>query len=177
MRRQCIHLLLLLTGLLSLTVAAEQVPDMKLEHLDGDKRPVTDYVGQGKWAIINVWSPSCSACVAELPTIRKFRKLHPEVDVIGVTIDFPSFGYGKRDVTLNFLENSPLDYPIFLADMDLASEVIGNRLVAIPLIAIVHPGGEVLARWPGKISIAEIEDYMKNYEDYNSEGALTEGFE
>jgi len=174
MRRYGIHLIVfLLTGLLPLSVSADQVPDVKLEHLDGDMRPVTDYVGQGNWAIINVWSPSCSACVAELPTIRKFRNLHPEVDVIGVTIDFPSFGYGKRDVTLNFLEDSPLDYPIFLADMDLASEVIGNRLVAIPLIAIVNPEGEVLARWPGVIEIAEIEEFMANHDEYTTDDPLS----
>ena len=162
---------------MALTVAAAPVPDIKLEHIDGDMRPVTDYVGQGRWTIINVWSPTCTACVVELPTLRKFRRKHPEVDVIGVTIDFPSFGYGKREVTREFLEKSPLDYPIFLADMELASEVIGNRLVAIPLIAIVHPDGEILARWPGRISIPEIEEYMKNYENYQAEDALTEGFE
>jgi len=86
--------------------------------------------------------------------------------VLGITLDFPSFDYGRADIIKDFLQSHPLDYPIFLADLDLTAAVIGNRLVAIPLIAIFHPDGRVLARWPGSIDIDEIEEFMRNYRDY-----------
>lgn len=153
------------------------VTDVHLEDLDGNRQPVSAYIGRGEWVVVNVWSPTCQACVIELPKIRKFRREHPEIPFLGVTIDFPSFGYGKRDVTKAFLKDHPLDYPLFLADMELASKLIGKRLVAIPLIAIFHPDGRAVARWPGKIKPGEIMEFINNYESYNvNDDSLLEGF-
>ena len=174
MRRNAVNcLLFVLCLLVSGGALPAQVAPVELEHLDGDRRLISDYVGHGRWTIINVWSPTCSACVRELPTLRKFQEKHPDIDLVGITIDFPSFGYGKRDVLESFLKSEPLAYPLFLADMEQASEVIGNRLVAIPLIAIINPEGEVLARWPGVIVIAEIEEFMQNFEAYETGDPLS----
>ena len=147
-------------------------PDTELIRIDGVKQPMSDYIGQGQWVIVNVWSPSCSFCVQELPHVKRFRKQNPDIPVLGVTVDYPSFEYGKLNVIENFLKRYPLDYPLFLADKDSAADVIGNRLVGIPLIAIFHPNGDVVARWPGKIDVREIEDFIANYDDYLHEGDL-----
>jgi hypothetical protein len=74
------------------------------------------------------------------------------------------------------LKHTTIHYPLFLADIESASEIIGNWLVAIPLMAIYHPDGRVLARWPGYVDINEIEEFMQNYEDYVADDELTEGF-
>jgi len=143
--------------------------DTRLVRVDGVEQSMSDYIGRGRWVIVNVWSPSCTFCVQELPHVERFSREHSDVTVLGITVDYPSFGYGKIDIIRAFLARHPLDYPIFLADIDQASEVIGNRLVGIPLIAIFHPDGEVLARWPGNIDVREIEDFMQNYEVYTPE--------
>jgi len=159
-------------------VASGPAPATELVRIDGVTRPMSDYIGKGKWVVINVWSPTCSACVRELPEIEAFRKKHvDDVQLLGLTIDFPSFGYGRIDIINEFLQKTPIHYPLFLADLELASEVIGNRLVAIPLMAIFHPDGRVLARWPGYVDIDEIEEFMRNYEDYLTEDELSIEFE
>ena len=153
-------------------------PPVELMRIDGVTQPMSDYIGHGKWVVINVWSPTCSACVKELPSLEKFRAKHAaDTIVLGVTLDFPSFGYGRADIIEDFLKSHPLDYPIFLADLDLTAAVIGNRLVAIPLIAIFHPDGRVLARWPGYIDINEIEEFMRTYKDYVPNDNLSTDFE
>lgn len=157
-------LLLLLSG----TVMGE-TPALELERLDGGMQGMADFIGQGEWVVVNVWSPSCRACVIEIPKIRQFRREHPHIPFLGVTIDFPSFEYGKPEVIRTFLKTHPLDYPLFLADMNLASELIGKRLVAIPLIAIFHPDGRAVARWPGKIKPEEIMEFINNYDSYSVE--------
>jgi len=152
-------------------------PKIHLMRVDGVIQSMTDYIGQSKWVVVNVWSPTCTACVKELPQVQRFeKKYRGEVLVLGVTIDFPSFAYGKIDIIKNFLKKHPLNYPIFLADLESASEVIGNRLVGIPLTAIYHPDGRVLARWPGSIDINEIEEFMENYSDYLLDDDLTKDF-
>lgn len=167
-------LFLLLLAIQPLTVVG--TPDTRLVRVDGVTKSMSEYIGQGQWVIVNVWSPSCTACVVELPQIRQFRTRNPGIPVIGVTVDFPSFEYGKIEVIKSFLERNPLDYPIFLADIDSASDVIGNRLVGIPLIAIFHPNGDVVARWPGTIDVREIEDFIANYDDYLLGDELFEDF-
>lgn len=168
----------LLAVLLSLPGTAHAAaPDTELIRIDGVTQTMSDYIGKGKWVVINVWSPTCSACVKELPEIEAFRKKHTDdVQLLGLTIDFPSFGYGKIEIINEFLRKTPIHYPLFLADIESASEVIGNWLVAIPLMAIYHPDGRVLARWPGYVDINEIEDFIRNYEDYVTDDELTEGF-
>lgn len=172
--------LILLPALLLLFIQTVQAnaPDIELQRVNGGKQPMSDYIGRGKWVVINVWSPTCSACVRELPHLESFRKKHEDnVIVLGLTIDYPSFAYGRIDIIRDFLLKRPIHYPLFLADLKLASKVIGNRLVAIPLIAIFHPDGKVLARWPGNIDTREIEDFMANYREYVPENDLSSGFE
>ena len=152
-------------------------PGTELIRIDGVAQPMSNYIGKGKWVLVNVWSPTCTACVKELPEIEAFRKKHiDDVQLLGLTIDFPSFGYGKIDIINDFLQTTPIHYPLFLADIESASEVIGNWLVAIPLMAIYHPDGRVLARWPGYVDIDEIEEFMQNYEDYVADDELNSGF-
>ena len=174
-KKNLIRLLLLTCLLVFVFPVAAQTPTTELIRVDNGKpQAISDYIGQGKWVIINVWSPTCTACVKELPAIEAFRKKHiDDVQMLGLTIDFPSFGYGKIDIINDFLRETPIHYPLFLADMELVSKVIGNRLVAIPLIAIFHPDGRVLARWPGYVDIDEIEEFMNNYENYMQDENLS----
>jgi thiol-disulfide isomerase/thioredoxin len=175
--KSCLFLFLasLLLGV-AIPVHANPV-NKELVRIDGVTQPMSDYIGKGKWVLVNVWSPTCSACVKELPEIEEFRKKHADdVQLLGLTIDFPSFGYGRLDIINDFLTHTPIHYPLFLADIESASEVIGNWLVAIPLMAIYHPDGRVLARWPGYVDIDEIEEFINNHEDYVLDDELTDGF-
>ena len=177
-KKENVALITLLFILLSIPgFASANALDVRLMRVDGVEQSMADYIGKGKWVVINVWSPTCSACVKELPAIEAFRKKHiDDVQMLGLTIDFPSFGYGRIDIINEFLEEHPLNYPLFLADLELASKVIGNRLVAIPLMAIFHPDGRVLARWPGYVDTNEIEEFMQNYEDYMPDDNLSVDF-
>lgn len=163
--------------ILSFTSPADAAaPDTELTRVNGKTQSMSEFIGQGQWVVVNVWSPSCDFCVRELPDLEKFRANNPNIPVLGVTVDFPSFGYGKIEVVKDFLKHHPLDYPLFLADMELASEVIGNRLVGIPLIAIFDPQGRVVARWPGTINAGEIEEFIDNNDEYLHEEELFEDF-
>ena len=148
---------------------------LTLFDINGIERAMNDYIGHQKWVLLNVWSPSCSFCVQELPKITLFKKNNPEVPIIAVTLDYPSFEYGRIDVINEFLKKYPQDYPIFLADIDQVSKLIGMRLVGIPLIALFNPEGKPVARWPGEIEINEIEKFITNYKEDND--PLSSGFD
>jgi hypothetical protein len=157
-------LLISLLLALPLSLKAEAVK-MSLENLNGEKEALNNYIGNGQWVVINTWSPTCSACVIELPQIREFIERNPDIPMLGITLDFPSFGYGKMDILREFIKKEPLDYPLFLAGIEQASAVIGRRLVGIPSMTIFHPDGRPLVTWPGVVEIDEIEKYIKNYRE------------
>ena len=148
---------------------------MSLVNIAGEQEPLSNHIGQGQWVVVNVWSPSCSSCLIELPRIQEFRQRNPDIPVLGITLDFPSFEYGKMDILRSFVDTNPLNYPLFLADHAQASEAIGRYLVGIPLIAVYTPAGKPVARWPGVVEIEEIENLIKNYKEDTD--PLSSGFE
>lgn len=157
---------ILITLLLLVSIPAKaDALNMSLMNINGSEEQMSNYIGKGKWTVVNVWSPTCSACVTELPQIKKFIARNPNVPVLGVTLDFPSFGYGKIDIVQDFVKQTPLDYPLFLADIEQTSQLIGRWLVGIPSVAIFHPDGRSLVTWPGVVEIDEIEKYIKNYKE------------
>ncbi len=167
--------ILLISLLLLLPLASKaDALSMSLVNLAGEEEALSNHIGNGKWVVVNTWSPTCSACVHDLPIIRKFIERNPDVPMLGVTIDFPSFGYGKMDILQEFLKTEPLDYPLFLADIEQASEVIGRWLVGIPSITIFHPDGRPLVTWPGVVEIDEIEKFIANYKEEHD--PLSDGF-
>lgn len=141
---------------------------LELEDIEGNYQNMQQIIGQGQWTVVNVWSPSCSFCVDELPHMLSFAEKHKEsINVLGVTLDFPTFNYGDIELTKKFVQTTPINYPLYFADHDLASELIGIHLVGIPLIAIFDPDGKAVARWPGTIEIEEIENFIANYKKDN----------
>ena len=153
--------------LCTITAVQANPPALSLADINGDKIPMTNYIGKGQWVVANVWSPNCSLCLTELPAIEAFnaRNRSKGVIVLGITIDFPSFGYGRIEVIKAFLHKHPLDYDILLADLNSASQFIGNRLVGIPTTVIFDPEGNIHARWAGDIDADEIEQLMQRESD------------
>jgi hypothetical protein len=167
-------ILISLLLLLPFTIKADAL-SMSLINLDGKEEPLNKHIGNGQWVVINTWSPTCSACVAELPNLRTFIERNPDIPLLGITLDFPSFGYGRMDILQEFLKKEPLDYPLFLADLEQVSEINGRWLVGIPSMTIFHPDGRPLVTWPGVVEIDEIEKFIANYKQSND--PLSDGFE
>ena len=65
-----------------------EVTKLKLTNINGSEQMMSEYIGQQKWVLVNVWSPTCSFCVQELPKITIFKKNNPEVAVIAVTVSY-----------------------------------------------------------------------------------------
>ncbi len=140
-------------------------PDVVLEDLQGNHHNISEYIGHGKWTLVNVWSPTCIQCVVEMPDLNKFHLEHRETDatVLGITIDFPSFKYGKKDLAEAFIKKYNITFPILMGDQDLASKVSGKHLKAIPTTFFFHPEGKLVARWPGIVKKEELEEFIQQY--------------
>jgi len=146
--------------------AQAEAPDVKLEDLQGNHHNVSEYIGHGKWTLVNIWSPTCIQCVVEMPDLNKFHLAHRRIDatVLGITIDYPSFKYGKKELAAAFIKKYDISFPILMGDQDLASEVSGKYLKAIPTTYFFHPNGQLVTRWPGIVKKEELEEFIRRYE-------------
>lgn len=138
--------------------------ETELTGLDQQSHRLSEYIGKGQWVVLNVWSPWCPPCRQELPGLVDFHHAHRDRDamVLGVAIDFPSFGYPDPDKVQGFVSHYFIDLPVLLADSTRVAELTGQSLSLIPVSFIYAPDGRLVARWNGMINRAAIDRIMRD---------------
>lgn len=159
-------LALLLTGLLSISASAASAPDLKLDGLDGKSYPLGDYIGKGKWVVVNIWGPRCPPCVEEMPELQQLHDAHRDKNliVVGIAVDFPSFGQAKPAEVKKFVEDHFISFPILLGSEAIVPKLGAGPLLGTPTTLIYRPDGQLVARQVGQVTKKMIEDYVTGYE-------------
>ena len=156
-------LFILLTGLFSGLQA--EVPDISLKDVNGRTHHLDEYIGNGKWTFVNIWGPRCPPCQEELPELVRFHDEHHQSDatVLGIALDFPSFGYPKVAEVTEFIEDYLISYPVLLGDADRIEAFGAGPLSAMPTTFAYTPEGELVAIQVGMITREVIEKFISNY--------------
>lgn len=138
--------------------------DTMLDGLDGKQHALSDYIGHGKWVVVNVWGTDCPYCRAELDALVDFHDAHQANDaiVIGLTLDWPTFGFPDKAELSEFALDYFVEYPLLLVDAALASKVIGKQVNMIPLTFFYNPKGELVLRLNGVVTSAQLEKVIKD---------------
>lgn len=136
----------------------------RLLGLDGDEHALGDYVGRGQWVLVNVWSPGCSHCLAELPTLNGFHQANEAgAMVVGVAVDYPGFGYPESDALRAFVQTNELNFPVLLADAKLASAFVSETIDSVPVTFAFAPDGRMVALWHGVITLPDILEIIRDF--------------
>jgi len=140
-----------------------ETPVPLIEGLDGRKHSLSDYIGKGKWVVVNVWATACPYCRAELDTLIDFHDLHHDKDaiVIGLTLDWPTFNFPDREDLSNFAMDYFIEFPLFMVDAELASKVIGKPVNMIPLTFFYNPDGDLVLRLNGVVTNEQLEKVIQ----------------
>lgn len=111
----------------------------------------TQNLGQyrGKIIVLNFWATWCPPCREEMPELSQLHEeyQHKNLVVLGVAIDEP-------DLVNNFLQSSPVSYPIFVAasaEMDFSNQ-LGNNKDVLPYTVIINTNGEIVKSYFGRIN-------------------------
>ena len=107
---------------------------------DGTTHRLSDYVGRGKYVLVDFWASWCGPCRAEIPNlITAYNKYKDKgFTVLGVAVnDMP-------EATLKAIKDDGIPYPQILNSQQIAASAYGFD--AIPQIILFAPDGTLLAR-------------------------------
>lgn len=159
-KKTCLTILTLLALHSSNTYASL---DISLKDIDGEQHKVSQYIGHGKWVVLNIWGTRCPPCREEMPELVRFHDEHHDNDaiVVGIAIDFPSYGYANRDQVASFADDYMIDFPILLSDSSITEKLGLGRLEGLPTTYIFNPQGKVVGAQVGGINQIMLEKFIE----------------
>jgi thiol-disulfide isomerase/thioredoxin len=156
-------ILTVLSLFLFASINAHAYHDISLKSIDGSQHKLSEYIGHGKWIVLNIWGTRCPPCREEMPELVRFHDEHKDSDgvVVGIAIDFPSYGYANKDEVFSFAEDYFIDFPILLSDASITEKIGLGRLQGLPTTYLFDPSGSLKGMQVGGITQKIIEDFIK----------------
>lgn len=136
--------------------------DITLESTDDRNHTLSEYIGHGNWVVLNIWGTRCPPCREEMPELVSFHDNYSSDDaiVVGIAIDFPSYGYAKKDEVLAFADDYLIDFPLLLGDSSITEKSGLGRLDALPTTYLFNPDGEIVGIHVGAITEKILEQFI-----------------
>ena len=128
----------------------EQAPEWTLMNLSGEEVSLADYKGQT--VILNFWAHWCGPCQMEIPAFSSFSKEHPEVAVLGISVD------GSLAEVRQHAKRLKIDYPVLLATNEVQREY---KVSTLPTTVVIGKDGKVQDVHVGMMLEAQLEWAIK----------------
>ncbi len=124
----------------------DPAPGFALPDMDGGTATLADYTG--RVLLLNFWATWCLPCRAEMPWFVEFETAFGDdgFAVLGVSVDETG-----RDIVQPFLERSPVNYRIALADTAARLAPFGPTNV-LPTTWLIDKQGRIAAEHVGLVS-------------------------
>ena len=153
--RLFVLVLLMVPGLV-LAVA----PDVRLKDMDGKDHHVGEFIGQGKWTIVVVWSADCPICRRDIYHMTFFHEEHRKTDatVLGLSID----GQAGRDKAKAFVNDQSLNFPNLLGGPEDPSRLSGTMFIGTPTYYFFSPEGKFMTQRIGPVTQAQAEEIIRS---------------
>ena len=136
--------------------------DIHLKDIDGKDHSVTEFIGQGKWTVVAVWSADCPICRRDIYHMTFFHDEHRKKNatVLGISVD----GYANRDKARRFIDEQSLNFPNLIGDPDDVSRLSGLTFIGTPTYYFFSPAGKFLTQRIGPVTQAQAEDIVRSLE-------------
>lgn len=134
----------------------KHIPTFTYTDLEGEQRDSREW--QAKILVLNFWASWCPPCREETPALVSLQEkyIDDNVKFVGIAID-------DEQPVREFADSYGINYPVLLGDIKAVtlSKELGNRYEGLPFTVVAQPGGLVVLRHQGGISLAQLEPVLQ----------------
>ena len=124
------------------TAIGAMFTDFTIEHgnADGSAVRFSDYVGKGKYVLVDFWASWCGPCKEEMPVLKEVYKRFKgdKFEILGIAVS------DKRADTEAVVPELGITWPVIYDAQDIPTSIYGIN--AIPHIILFGPDGRIVAR-------------------------------
>lgn len=123
-----------------MTSEGKKFVDFEITASDGSTQRLSDYVGKGKYVLVDFWASWCGPCIRETAVIKDILKEYgPKgLEVLGVAV------WDEPDNTLAAIKKHDLPWPQILNAQAVPTDLYG--ISGIPCIILFSPDGTIISR-------------------------------
>lgn len=121
---------------------------------DGNAQKLSDYVGKGKYVLVDFWASWCAPCRAEMPNLKEvYEKYHgDQFDMVSVAV------WDENADTIRAAEELGITWNQIINGQEIPTSIYG--IEGIPHIILFGPDGTILKR---NLRGAEIGETVAKY--------------